>query len=394
MILNKQHAAVLMVVLASSQMHAQSQNVIHAILFVAVLHFFYVFLSTRQNKSFLLILLLPIAYILAIFFIQPYKINIYHYLGYLTALFILAWVMLLEWDSKKIAYFLTAYGSYLILTGFLEKALTNAIRVGQAALTVATAYAVVLVVTWTIWIIIVFLSKMHSKKTILLGTFLVFLAIIFSGTRMGLLGIFFGLGLCTLSAVFIESKKFSIIKTVAYSLGIIIALSLLSVIVWNLLPNDLLIKKTFSSLIAGKLDASNMGRVLMWYYAINVFEQNMLLGIGAGNFPEKYKLFLQSMNVYENVGINTHAHNIFLVVLSEHGIIGFLTLGTFVFLCLLQPFLYFLKNRQSPVFYALFSGFIVIAILGLVDAIPMHMPTTGFAAWFLGTCASFGTRRV
>jgi len=41
------------------------------------------------------------------------------------------------------------------------------------------------------------------------------------------------------------------------------------------------------------------------------------------------------------------------------------------------------------VFYSLFTGFIIMAVLGLVDSIPMYMPTAGFAAWLLGVCASF-----
>jgi O-antigen ligase len=388
LVLNKQHIAVLLIVLVSSQMSAQSYTVILVILFTAMLQFADVFFSAKQNKSFLLILLLPITYIILIFLIQPYTINIYYYLGYLAALLIFAKVLLLEWNTETIVNFLTAYGLYLVLAGFIERMFTDHVRVGLA-MTVATTYAVVLVITWTIWMINVYLSKIYSTKVILAGTFLVFLAIIFSGTRMGLIGIFMGFGLCGLSVVFIKNKNFNIAKLAVYSIVIIAVLSLISVMVWNLLPDSLFIKKTFSSLIAGKLDSSNMGRVLIWVSAVDIFKHNQFLGIGAGNFPEKCDFFLRSIGIYMKIDANTHAHNIYLIILSEHGIIGFLILGAFTFLCMWQSFLYFLKNKLDPRFYAFFSGFIVMAVLGMVDATPMYSPTTGFAAWLLGACASF-----
>jgi O-antigen ligase len=396
-VLKKQHLAVLLVVVASSQMPAQAYNVIYAILVTAILQFFFAFFKAKQNKSFLLILLLPITYVLTIFLIQPYKINTHHYFGYLAALFIFAWVTLIKWNSKEIANFLSIYGSYLILTGFIEKAFTDTLRVG-ASLTVATAYAVVLVITWTIWITICLIEKIYTKKIIALGTFLVFVAIIFSGTRMGLAGIVLGFALCGLFSFIIKKQTINIIKISIYSLCIFVVLAFLSYLTWSLLPNDLVIKKSLSSLIAGKLDNSNMGRILMWFVSINTFEQNKFFGIGAGNFPQKVKTFLQSMNISRSNGIsvneNTHSHNILLMVLVEHGIIGFLILGSFVFSCLLQAFLYFLKNKQNFEVPALFAGFIVMAVLGLVDSISMYLPTVGFAAWFLGVCASFKERRL
>jgi len=394
-VLNKQYAAIFLMLIASSQMTAHASNVILVILFTAMLQFSYAFLRAKQNKSFLPITFLPIAYISIVLLILPHKIHTfyyYYYLGYLAALFVFAWVMLLKWDTKTIVEFLTAYGSYLILAGFLEKIFTSNLRVGLA-MTVATAYAVVLVIVWAIWAINAYLSRIYSIGVILAGTFLVFLAIILSGTRMGLIGIFMGLGLCGLSVIFVRNKNINIIKFAVYSIVILSVLLLTSAIIWNLLPDDLFVKKTLSTIFAGKLDISNMGRVLLWISAIDAFEHNKFFGIGPGNFPEKCGAFLRTIGIYERPSINTHAHNIYLIILSEHGIIGFLTLGFFVFLCMLQSFLYFLKNRIDSRFYAFLSGFMIMCILGLVDATPMYLPTACFAAWLLGVCTSFRAER-
>jgi len=396
-VLNKQYAAILLVVIASSQMAPQAYILIYIIFFAAVLHFLNAFFKAKQNKSYLWILFLPMAYILAIFFIQPYKVNIQHYFGYLSALFIFAWATLIKWNSKEIVNFLSIYGSYLILAGFIEKAVTDNMRVG-ISLTVATAYAVVLVVTWTIWITICLLGKIYTKKIIAVGTFLVFIAIILSGARMGLLGISMGLVLCGLSFMLSKNKKINVTRIVSYSVVVIITVLLLSFMVWKTLPDDLYIKKSFASLLEGKIDESNAGRVVIWISAVNIIKDNKFLGIGAGNFHAKYKAFLKSTGLYytsatlvtgQAHNVNSHAHNIYLMALAEHGVIGFIVLSIFIFSCLFQFFLYFLKTGLNPNFYALLSGFIVMAILGFVDSIPMYLPTAGFAAWFFGTCLSF-----
>jgi len=394
-ILNKQYAAVLLILMASGNMSPPMYGVITVLFLAVTLQFLFTFFKTKQNKSFLWILFLPITYMLVIFLIQPYEINIYNYMGYLTALLFLAWVMLLKWDARIITYFLTAYGSYLVLSGFLEKIVTNKERVGLV-LTVATAYAVILVITWAIWVISAYLSKTYSLKTILFGTFLVFLAIIFSGTRMGFIGFILGLGLYGLSFAFCTGKKTNIIKIASYLTVVITVVLLLSVMMWRILPNDLVIKKSFSTILAGKMDKSNTGRVFIWMSSASIIKNNKFLGIGAGNFYKKYRTFLTSTglsSIVSTPGINSHAHNIYLMVLTEHGIMGFVVLSTFIFLCLLQPFLHFLrerrKERQCPEVFALFSGFIIFAVLGFTDSMGVLLPTTGFAAWFLGTCANF-----
>jgi len=395
-ILNSQYIALTFFILASNQMVVQfntgshvNSNLVYAVLFTAMLQFLNTFLSAKQNKSFLWILLLPIAYILTVFFIKPYKINMVHYLGYLAALFTFARVMLLKWDSRKIVEFLTIYGSYLIFAGLLEKIVINSPRIGLVTYG-PVAYSVVLVVIWTIWIINALLSKMYSMKIIFIGTFLTFFAIILSGTRMGLLGFFMGIGLCLLSATLIKRNNINIIKIAAYSAGILVLLLFLSVITWKLLPDDLFIKQTLSTILVGKLDKSNTGRVFAWITAINTFEQHKFFGIGPGNFYEKMKIFLNSIGINSKIiQVLLHAHNIYLIVLSEHGIIGFLILAFFVFFCMLQIFLYFLKNRNSPEFYGVFAGFMVMATLGFVDAIPMYLPTSCFAAWLLGVASSY-----
>jgi len=159
--------------------------------------------------------------------------------------------------------------------------------------------------------------------------------------------------------------------------------------------------------MAGKIDKSNMGRVVMWISSIDIIDKNKFLGIGSGNFYLEYKKFLMSnglnnIPVHSIVGhansVHSHSHNLYLMILTEHGIVGFSVLSIFIFLCILQPFLHFLeerrKERPCPEFFALLSGFIVMAALGATDSMGILLPTTGFSAWLLGVCASFREKRI
>jgi O-antigen ligase len=84
-----------------------------------------------------------------------------------------------------------------------------------------------------------------------------------------------------------------------------------------------------------------------------MFWQNPLLGVGVNNFYNNINLFK------DNVFLIQPVHNIFLLILSETGIIG---LVGFLFI-LLKSFLSILKKQNK---YLLFS-LLAIIFLGMFD---------------------------
>lgn len=86
-----------------------------------------------------------------------------------------------------------------------------------------------------------------------------------------------------------------------------------------------LLKERFATLSSAGPDVTT--RTDIWNAAVKVWEQHPLIGVGLGGFPEAYaqapipgKLFLPG-STFEPP---PHAHNVFLQLLAEEGILGFL----------------------------------------------------------------------
>ena len=95
----------------------------------------------------------------------------------------------------------------------------------------------------------------------------------------------------------------------------------------------------FGSILLYKIKpVSAMGRLLVWEVSYDIIKENPITGIGYGNFENKYALYQAkyfSSNTKDLVKINQadvirYPYNIFLQILCEQGIIGFI-----VFLILL-----------------------------------------------------------
>lgn len=351
----------------------------------------YVFLSQKKNTILWIIISVVIGYSAAIFVFHPYQIHLSYFATYFTTLLFFIWTALIKWNPKKIITVVTALGVYLIIFGFAEWLIIKSPRI-QGPLSVATAYAVILALIWTIWFVENCFSHRFSNFIIFLGTLLVFIAVLLSGTRMGIIGIAMGLlfGI-TFSSWTIKFKNNTFFQKIFYSVFAFCCTLLLIFIVWTLIPNDLYIKQTFNTVISGKIDASNMGRVTSWIAALNVIPENRIWGIGPGNFADIHKLFLQTLPTSINIprGSLKHSHNMYLMILSEFGISGFLVFVFIIIVCFMQLF-YRLRNSQSVgIYYAFLSSGIIMMSLGMVDIIPLDLYTIGWGGWYMGVLASF-----
>jgi O-antigen ligase len=207
---------------------------------------------------------------------------------------------------------------------------------------------------------------------------------------MGLLGLMFGIVLGGLFKILVTGKNKNIIRKILIICGLFCGILLLFFTVWHFIPEDMYIKKSFASLIAGRLDASNMGRIQIWLASFDIIPEHKLWGIGPGNFQEKYKAYFISKNLPILMKPHPlHAHNIYLIVLTEHGFSGFITLGIIVLICIVSLLYKIVKYPNNFVYYGVLSGIVIMMILGMVDATPMYLPTICFGAWLLGICASF-----
>jgi len=386
-ILKKYEIGLFFILLTSNRLTFSSGPLLDVCIGVALFLLYFLLIQERKNKIFWIAIILSICYAFVIFLVQPYNINAQFFAAYFIALLMFICTLLIKWDRENIIKFVSAYGIYLIAFGLFEKIFMNPLRIA-GPLTAATAYAVVLAIVWGIWFVEGVLSNRQSIKLILLGSFLTLLAILFSGTRMGLLGLMFGIVYGGLFKILIAHKN--LIKKFLIVCGLLSVILLLFFTVWYFIPDDMFVKKSFNSLISGRLDKSSMARVQLWLASLEIVSEHKLWGIGPGNFSGAVKkyLTLHNMPPLLPISADTHAHNIFLIVLTECGFIGFITLGVIVASCIISLLHKIIKYTDNFVYYGLCSGVIIMMILGMIDATPMYLPTICFGAWLLGVCAS------
>lgn len=103
---------------------------------------------------------------------------------------------------------------------------------------------------------------------------------------------------------------------------------------------------------------SNTERILIWQSAWNMFKDHPILGVGLGQYTENYQQKYISPQAKEpNL---THAHNNFMQMLAENGIVGF---GGFIIMfgyIILKNFIDWLKTKNV---YALMITFSTICLL-------------------------------
>jgi O-antigen ligase len=391
-VLRKYEIGLFFILLASNRIVYGGSLSLITCIGIALFAIYFSLIRGKKNKVFWIAISLSICYAFVIFFVQPYKINTLFFASYFVALLMFICTLLIKWSRESLIKFVSAYGIYIVVAGFLEKIFVNPMRI-SGTLTVATAYAVVLVIVWAIWFVEGILSNRQSIKLILFGSFLVLLAILFSGTRMGLLGLMMGIILGGLFKILIRNKNRNknIVRKILIMFCLFCGISLLFIIVWHFIPEDMFVKRTFTTLIAGRLDESSMYRVLLWVSSFDIISEHKLWGVGPGNFPGAIKKYLMLKHIQASMAFtaSTHAHNIYLIVLTEQGFSGFITLGIIILSSFASLLYKIIKYPYNFVYYGVLSGVVIMMVLGMVDAVPMYLPTICFGAWLIGLCATF-----
>jgi O-antigen ligase len=220
----------------------------------------------------------------------------------------------------------------------------------------------------TMFFLFLFLPKGGIAKTFLIFTlFLGTLSLFLSLSRTSIVAWFICLFLLFCFSVYKKYKKGkSNIKTSVFIGSALIILGLLF-----MFQNSLLAQRFLSTSL---LDESIIQREDLFRQAINMFEKNPVFGVGLNNFYNNLNPFSEKIFLIQPV------HNIFMLALSQAGIIGFLFLVSilvlgfikiiniktdkrkyflciFFSLCFLGMFdHYFLTLQQGQLLFALFLG--------------------------------------
>lgn len=149
----------------------------------------------------------------------------------------------------------------------------------------------------------------------------------------------------------------------------------------NILPN---------SGTGGYVDASIQGRTSENLVALNMFRDNPILGVGIGNYNTYYLSYSRKLGLDSRLQ-NRSAHNLYLEVAAERGVVGLIVFGGIVILTLRQTFTAGRKFKQlgrddfSDLALALGVSFIayLVASIFLHDAYPRFFWVLTGICWAL-----------
>ena len=92
--------------------------------------------------------------------------------------------------------------------------------------------------------------------------------------------------------------------------------------------------KRVDSISDTKYNWSNVSRFIIWDTAYGIFKDHPVLGIGLGSFAKEYKNTVVDRSLKRNVPLKdwqkkhlrelSHAHNNYIHMLAENGLVGFL----------------------------------------------------------------------
>lgn len=329
-----------------------------------------------------------IGYMALLVVVRPYKLGLTLFFYNLIALIMFALVSSLKWDAKVVQRFLNIHIAFMFVWAVLEKVFVGIDRIGGPCLS-ATIYGVMMVASWTIWFINGWLTLKYDALKLALGTVACIAGVVLSGTRMGVIGIALG-GVLALCSNFVYKNRHSIKKILISIVVAVPTLLLLGFGIWQYLPEDMIVKKGIDSLLNGHLDGSTLGRIGVWLTALDIIRTDTVWGVGPGNFLDRNKKFLDSISALpyvdqmERLG---HAHNVYLMMLSEQGIIGFSVLALCCFTCLFFLIKHIRKYNDGFGF-GMFSGGMVILALGMLDVFPLYPSALGWGAWYMGVMFS------
>lgn len=148
----------------------------------------------------------------------------------------------------------------------------------------------------------------------------------------------------------------------------LILLLLTTILLPLVAPNFIFVR--FVSMFNYNSDIAILHRFNLWKSCFNMFISSPLIGTGTGNFDWVYPAHAIKGLSYSLVA--NHANNMYINILAETGLLGFLTFSWF-FIVLWKKAFNFYRSCDNPPFATGFLGILLaISIHGLFDYILYH----------------------
>ena len=232
----------------------------------------------------------------------------------------------------------------------------------------------------------ILLSKTLKKEQTLLLIFsavLMSIAVFFTGSRGGMLS-FFGIGVFFLLTFFLNKNKnlnqskLPIIATILVVICVIIGSTFFLGADSSMVRSVGLSEMTQADFSSGRLD--------FWKIAIQIFLNNPILGAGFDSFA----IVMSKYDTWNGTFRIEQAHNDYLQVLAEAGLLGLLCIVTFIYITFKQGFKNIKANENqltSGVALGALAGCLGIFIHSFFD-FPLRTPSNTLIFLILVTLAT------
>ena len=204
-------------------------------------------------------------------------------------------------------------------------------------------------------------KSMRKKFLFLASTAVLLICLVMTLSRGGWVGI----ALAALAFVLLVDKRLILIA-IPIVLGVFYAL-----------PQKVL-DRIIS--IGSTVDSSNLYRIKIWKITKDVIRDNLIAGVGFGYTPfkETFEKYIRTMPIY-------HAHNTYLEVAAEIGLIGFIFFMLLLFSVLKYNYVNLIKSEDKYYRYlgaGLYASIIGIMGHGLVEHF-LYIPRIIFTFWII-----------
>lgn len=196
-------------------------------------------------------------------------------------------------------------------------------------------------------------KRLALNMRIVLGviSLLSLLALLFNATRGAWIAIFVAAGSYILVSLFAKRRQAAI------------ALCILMAISAGVFCYSPILQSRGVSLIDFSTNGENSERLLLWRNAWRMFVGHPVVGVGPGNFRDIHLGHYITPESKEQLG---HAHNNFLQILAENGIIGFagfVSMFTYILVFLYRKGIV----RREPLALAVFLATLTLLLQGLTE---------------------------
>jgi len=189
---------------------------------------------------------------------------------------------------------------------------------------------------------------------------LVFLigALIVSQTRSA----WVGTAIAFVILLFYKAKESKSIKPI---MSAIVAVSVVILIIALINPAIMsIISLIITNRYQSAFESGGAGRTTIWRYGIEIFKYNYLFGSGFMSFPSAFTRYYQDVNVsglIHGIYAGRGAHNIYLAILVETGIVG----SSIALISLVAYLHRIIKQRNKQMVYLMISVNIAMLTIGI-----------------------------